>query len=50
MATYSTVLAWRIPGTEEPGGLQYIGSQKVDTTEESQHAHTCMQTFMIVDL
>ena len=26
---YSSVLAWRIPWTEEPGGLQSIGSQKV---------------------
>ena len=25
MATHSSVLAWRIPGTEEPGGLQSIG-------------------------
>ena len=29
MATHSTTLAWRIPGTEEPGGLQPIGSQRV---------------------
>ena len=29
MATHSSVLAWRIPWTEEPGGLQSIGSQKV---------------------
>ena len=29
MATHSTVLAWRIPLTEEPGGLQSIGSQRV---------------------
>ena len=29
MATYSSVLAWRIPCTEEPGGLQSTGSQKV---------------------
>ena len=26
MATHSSVLAWRIPGTEEPGGLQSMGS------------------------
>ena len=31
MATYSTILGWRIPRTEEPGGLESIGSQKVDT-------------------
>ena len=29
MATQSSVLAWRIPWTEEPGGLQSVGSQKV---------------------
>ena len=29
MATYSSVLAWRIPGTEEPGGLQSMGLQRV---------------------
>ena len=27
MATHSTVLPWRIPRTEEPGGLQYMESQ-----------------------
>ena len=29
MATHSSVLAWEIPGTEEPGGLQSMGSQRV---------------------
>ena len=29
MGTYSSILAWRIPWTEEPGGLWFIGSQKV---------------------
>ena len=28
MATHSTILAWRIPGTEEPGRLQSMGSQE----------------------
>ena len=28
MATHSNILTWRIPSTEEPGGLQSIGSQK----------------------
>ena len=32
MATHSSILAWRIPGTEEPGGLHSIGSES-DTTE-----------------
>ena len=29
MATHSSILAWRIPWTEEPDGLQYIGLQRV---------------------
>ena len=28
MATHASILAWRIPCTEEPGGLQSIGSQR----------------------
>ena len=32
-ATHSSTLAWRIPWTEEPGGLQLMGSQELDTTE-----------------
>ena len=28
-ATHSSILAWRIPWTEEPGGLQSMGSQRV---------------------
>ena len=31
MATHSSVLAWRIPGMGEPGGLQSTGSQRVGT-------------------
>ena len=29
MATHSSILAWRIPWTEQPGGLQSMGSQRV---------------------
>ena len=29
MATHSNILAWRIPWTDEPGGLQYLGSHRV---------------------
>ena len=29
MVTHSSILAWRIPGTEESGGLQSVGSQRV---------------------
>ena len=30
VATHSSILAWRIPWTEEPGGLQSTGSQRVE--------------------
>ena len=36
MATHSSVLAWRIPGTGEPGGLPSLGSHRVGTTEATQ--------------
>ena len=32
MAAHSSVFAWRIPGMGEPGGLQSMGSQELDTT------------------
>ena len=32
MATHSSILAWEIPWTEEPGGLQSMGSQESDMT------------------
>ena len=35
MATHSSILAWEIPWTEEPGGQQSMGSQESDTTEAS---------------
>ena len=39
MATHSSILEWRIPWTEEPGGLQPMGSQRVTEATE----HTCTQ-------
>ena len=36
MATHSSVLAWRIPGMEEPGGLLSVGSHRVGMTEATQ--------------
>ena len=38
MATYSSILAWRIPWTEEPGGLQSWGHKESDTTEATTQA------------
>ena len=37
VATDSSILAWRIPRMEEPGGLQSMGLQRVDTTEQLTH-------------
>ena len=39
MATYSSILAWKMPWTEEPGGLQSMGSQRAahDLATEQQH-------------
>ena len=39
MATHSSILAWRIPWTEEPGRLQSMGSQESDTTWRLNHHH-----------
>ena len=38
MDTHSSILAWRIPWTEEPGGLQSIG---LDTSEATSNMHAC---------
>ena len=43
MATYSSILAWRIPWTEEPGGLQSMGSHRVRhdwVTDTYTYTHT----------
>ena len=35
VATHSSILAWRIPWTEEPGGLQSMGWKETDKTEHA---------------
>ena len=43
MATHSSILAWRIPGTEEPGGLQSMGHKESDTAEQARtQTHTSL--------
>ena len=37
MVTHSSILAWKIPWTEEPGGLQSMGSKELDTTKHLTH-------------
>ena len=39
MATPSSILAWRIPWTEQPGRLQSMGSQELDMTYRLNHHH-----------
>ena len=39
METHSNILAWEIPWTEEPGGLQSTGSQRVGHDLVKQHQH-----------
>ena len=39
MAAHSSVLAWRVPWTEEPGGLPSIGLQRVGQTKHIQQPH-----------
>ena len=34
MATHSSILAWKIPWTEEPGGLQFMGCKESDSIEK----------------
>ena len=41
MATHSSILAWRIPWTEETGGLQFMGSQR-DRRDRETNTNTYM--------
>ena len=40
MATYSSILAWRIPWTENPDESQFMGYKELDKTERLTHTHT----------
>ena len=40
MGTHSSILAWRMPWTEEPGRLQSRGHKELDTTERLTHIVT----------
>ena len=46
MATHSSILAWRIPRTEEPGGLHSMGSQRVGHDSVTQQQHTPAYTLL----
>ena len=45
MAIDSSILAWRIPWTEEPDGLQSMGSQELDMTEATYDTNTHVSFF-----
>ena len=42
-ATYSSILAWKIPWTEEPGGLQSMGSQRAGHEQLSTLTQSCLR-------
>ena len=44
MTTHSSILAWEIPRTEEPGRLQSMGLQKSQTQLNKQQQHMFLQT------
>ena len=44
MAIHLSILAWRIPRIEEPGGPQSMGCKESDMTEVTQRAHTHTHT------
>ena len=41
MTTHSSILAWRMPGTEKPGRLQFMESQKSQTLLKLLSTHAC---------
>ena len=48
MATHSSIHAWRIPWTEEPGGLQSLGSQRVrHSLDTKQQVFTILCQFLL---
>ena len=48
MTTHSSIFTWRIPWTEEPGGLQSIGSQRVEHDQVTKHAHSTLLILIVV--
>ena len=51
MATHSNILAWEISPTEEPGGVQSVGAQRVRrdlVTKQQQQIHKCIYIYLYV--
>ena len=49
MATHSSILAWRIPWMEEPGGLQFMGLKRVGRNLVTEHAHASFTMKIFVE-
>ena len=49
MATHSSILAWKIPGTEEPGGLQSMGCQRVRHDWVNEHTQETLSSLVAVN-
>ena len=47
IATYSSILAWRIPWAEEPGGNSSWGHKELDMTEQLTHKHAHTQCRLV---
>ena len=48
MATHSSILAWSIPWTEEPGRLQFMGLQELDMTQRLNHHHQATEDVLSI--
>ena len=48
IAIHSSILAWKIPWTEEPGGLQSMGQKELDMTQRLNHQNYEAQPFYMV--
>ena len=48
MATHSSILVWKIPWTEEPGGLQFMGSQRVGHDSATEHNKNLVSNYYLV--
>ena len=50
IVTHSSILTWEISWTEEPAGLQSMGSQESDMIEQENHHYPCGHTYTHTDI
>ena len=48
MATHFSILTWKIPQTEDPNGLQFMGSQSVGQDRETEHRNARREIIMAI--